>query len=209
MKHRNMVIMSGELRDVQQCVEHIDGRSTQALSATLVTDHAALGGWHRILFLQRQAIEAWVFAQHASTLWVAIDGWLRSDPLPHAVVADRVRFDVPEDVRERAITQLKQILSGASVSGSKAQVTRTHRARTTAGTNLVSLVGTLRIEDRQAATGYVETDGGNWGGRHPVQFTALAATALAADGAEVLVNGWLWSSKSGHKVYVTELHVLS
>ena len=97
MKRRNVVFLGGPLLEVATRMDVVDNTSKQVLVGTVVTDFQGCGGYHPVVFLERQAIEVLVFRQYATQqgqtkLTVTVDGWLRSAPLtcpPSSPIASR------------------------------------------------------------------------------------------------------------------------
>ena len=196
MKRRNVVFLGGPLLEVATRMDVVDNTSKQVLVGTVVTDLQGCGGYHPVVFLERQAIEVLVFRQYAMQqgqvkLTVTVDGWLRSAPHLPAIVADRVKIDVAESVRRQAAQRVQEILSGQvipatpcdPVSGNGACLRpemRRHGNPVRGATNYVSLAGHLRSIERTrvpvegialpGARGYIETDAPEYGARHPVSF---------------------------------------
>ena len=104
MKKQNSVYLSGELAEVTCETVLRDGSPAPVVHATLVTDHPAYGGHHRVLFADRLALELRAFraANQDAPLEVTVDGWLRSQRGQVVVVADRVMYHVSDAVRQEA-----------------------------------------------------------------------------------------------------------
>lgn len=104
MKRHNFVVLDGRLLNAAQP------------AATLVTDHPAYGGPHRVLFQERLALElqALLAATAGAALAVTVDGWLRSLDQEAVVVVDRAMFHVDEETRQRALRRLELLLPGAA-----------------------------------------------------------------------------------------------
>jgi hypothetical protein len=103
MKQQNGVLLVGRLADVGPALT-ADGASADGyVAATLVTDQAAYGGHHRVLFPAEHAedlLTYWALAD--GRLEVAVEGWLRSGPAQAVVVVDRVIYlTVDEATRAR------------------------------------------------------------------------------------------------------------
>ena len=111
MKRQNFVVLDGY---VQECTQRIvDTEHALALIATLVTDHPAYGGYHRVLFNDRLAVELQAFLTSAdgTDLKVTVDGWLRSLAEESVVVVDRAMFHVSEETRQKAARGVDLLLS--------------------------------------------------------------------------------------------------
>ncbi len=105
MKKQNSVYLSGELADVTcETVLH-DGRPAPVVRATLVTDHPAYGGHHRVLFVADHALEVQAYWNllHGQ-LEVTVEGWLRSAGGSAVVMVDRVMI-LNADKAQRAAVQ--------------------------------------------------------------------------------------------------------
>ncbi len=111
MKRQNGVILTGVLRDLRageapaaEAKSALDGAQVQEgcgayVMATLVTDTAAYGGHHQVLFPQEHAADALAYwALTGGNLEAAIEGWLRSTPgaagcpASAVVIVDRVIY---------------------------------------------------------------------------------------------------------------------
>ncbi len=99
MKRQNGVVLSGKLGDLRAEQVSVGDASGLLVRATLVTDHPAYGGHHRVVFPEEHALEVQAFAAlTAGDLEVTVEGWLRSTPAagdspPSAVVVvDRVIY---------------------------------------------------------------------------------------------------------------------
>jgi hypothetical protein len=110
MKRQNLVMLTGRLADYAEQTAPVGGQPAYVITATLVTDHPAYGGHHRVLFADRLALELRAFREvsQGASLEVTVDGWLRSQPAgaggapPAVVVADRVMYHVSDAVRQEA-----------------------------------------------------------------------------------------------------------
>jgi hypothetical protein len=113
MKRQNFVVLNGTLQGLQERFERVEGKTTRAMLATVVTDHEAYGGHHRVLFPGRLCYELLAFLQAAKSndLEIMVDGWLRSRENEALVVADRVMFYVGEAVRSEAAERMRQMLA--------------------------------------------------------------------------------------------------
>lgn len=93
MKRQNGVILTGVLKDLRageappaEAKSTLNGAQGQEgcgayVTATLVTDHAAYGGHHQVLFPEEHAADALAYwALTGGKLEVAVEGWLRSTP---------------------------------------------------------------------------------------------------------------------------------
>ena len=89
-------MLTGKLADYAEQTDPVGGRPAYVITATLVTDHPAYGGHHRVLFADRLALELRAFREvsQATPLEVTVDGWLRSQRGQAVVVADRVMYHV-------------------------------------------------------------------------------------------------------------------
>ena len=122
MKRQNLVMLTGKLADYAEQTDTVGGRPAYVITATLVTDHPAYGGHHRVLFADRLALELRAFREvsQAARLEVTVDGWLRSQPAgdggsPSAVVvADRVMYHVSDTVRQEAARLTERLLALAA-----------------------------------------------------------------------------------------------
>ena len=99
MKRQNGVILSGQLGELRVEQVAVGDTVTRVVIATLITDHPAYGGHHRVLFPAEHALEVQAFAAlTAGNLEVTVEGWLRSTPASGAsppgavVVVDRVIY---------------------------------------------------------------------------------------------------------------------
>ena len=99
MKRQNGVMLNGKLLDVRACQVPMGGLTGSCVTATLVTDHAAYGGHHQVIFPEEHAADALAYwALTGGELEVSVEGWLRStpatatSPAASAVVVDRVIY---------------------------------------------------------------------------------------------------------------------
>jgi hypothetical protein len=111
MKRQNGVILTGVLKDLRageapaaEAKSTLDGAPGQEgcgnyVMATLVTDTAAYGGHHQVLFPEEHAADALAYwALTGGNLEVAVEGWLRSTPgaagcpASAIVIVDRVIY---------------------------------------------------------------------------------------------------------------------
>ncbi len=141
MKRQNGVMLNGKLSDVRACRVTLGDPSTgsgQALTgscvtATLVTDHAAYGGHHQVIFPEEHAADALAYwALTGGELEVSVEGWLRSTPAtttaPAAsvVVVDRVIYLSATDALRDQVRRYKAARPGPgqAVAARKQTVTR-------------------------------------------------------------------------------------
>lgn len=122
MKRHNFVVLDGRLLNDVQPVVGATRTPGPALAATLVTDHSAYGGHHRVLFQERLALElqAFLAAAAGAALAVTVDGWLRSLDQETVVVVDRAMFHVDEATRQRATRRLELLLPGGAAAAEPA-----------------------------------------------------------------------------------------
>ena len=114
MKRQNFVVLDGYVREcAQRIVDTTEPASALALVVTLVTDHPAYGGHHRVLFNDRLAVELQTFLAcvGGADLKVTVDGWLRSLDEETVVVVDRAMFHVSEETRQKAARGVDLLLS--------------------------------------------------------------------------------------------------
>ena len=108
MKRQNGVVLSGKLADLHAAEVKAGDLAGMYTVATLITDHAAYGGHHCVLFPEEHAPDALAYwGLTDGNLEVTIEGWLRSTPgtdggPPVAVVVvDRVIYlTVTDAMRE-------------------------------------------------------------------------------------------------------------
>lgn len=102
MKRQNGVVLSGKLQDLRTEEVQIGAVTARAVVATLVTDHLAYGGHHRVVFPEEHVQEVLAFAAlNGGALEVVVEGWLRSTPGNSAVVVDRVIYHVSQAQRDQ------------------------------------------------------------------------------------------------------------
>jgi hypothetical protein len=106
MKRQNGVTLNGRLQDVRAERVALGESAGGCVTATLVTDHAAYGGHHRVVFPEPHAADVLAYwALTAGNVEVAVEGWLRSSAgagAAAAVVVDRVIYlTVTEAMREQ------------------------------------------------------------------------------------------------------------
>lgn len=113
MKRQNLVMLTGKLTDYADQTDTVGGRPAYVVTATLVTDHPAYGGHHRVLFADRLALELRAFREVSqdAPLEVTVDGWLRSQRGQAVVVADRVMYHVSDAVRQAAARLTERLLA--------------------------------------------------------------------------------------------------
>lgn len=119
MKLQNGVVLSGKLRDLRVEQVTLGDGARQVVLATLVTDHPAYGGHHRVVFPEDHAVEVQAFAALiGAELEVTVEGWLRSSPPDTdtpaiaAVVVDRAIYlnvtQAQRDMVQRIKRQARQ-----------------------------------------------------------------------------------------------------
>ena len=108
MKRQNGVVLSGKLQDLQGEEVQVGDLAGSAAVATLVTDHPAYGGHHRVIFPEEHALEVQAFtALTGGELEVTVEGWLRSTPGNSVVVVDRaIYLNVTQTQRDQ-VARLK------------------------------------------------------------------------------------------------------
>ena len=104
MKRQNFVVLEGCLQDCTPRLVDSERGPVPALMATLVTDHAAYGGHHRVLFRERLGVELRAFfaAAGAEGVKVVVDGHTARQGAEAYVEADRVLYHAPDEVRHKA-----------------------------------------------------------------------------------------------------------
>ncbi len=104
VKRQNFVVLEGCLRDCTPRMVDTERGPAPALMATLVTDHAAYGGHHRVLFRERLGAElrAFLAAAGSDGVNVVVDGHTASQGAEAYVEADRVLYHAPDEVRRKA-----------------------------------------------------------------------------------------------------------
>ena len=81
MKRQNGVVLSGKLADLRAAEVKAGDLAGVYTVATLITDHAAYGGHHCVLFPEEHAPDALAYwGLTDGNLEVTIEGWLRSTP---------------------------------------------------------------------------------------------------------------------------------
>ena len=91
MKKQNSVYLSGELVQPEHRRITVGEQATEAIYATVVTDHPSYGGHHPVIFLADLALELLAFqGVVAGPLQVTVAGWLRSTNGAAVVIVDRV-----------------------------------------------------------------------------------------------------------------------
>ncbi len=119
MKLQNGVVLSGKLRDLRVEQVTLGDGPQQVVLATLVTDHPAYGGHHRVVFPEDHAVEVQAFAALiGAELEATVEGWLRSSPpdadapAMAAVVVDRAIYlnvtQAQRDMVQRIKRQARQ-----------------------------------------------------------------------------------------------------
>lgn len=131
MKRQNGVVLSGKLADLR-AAEVKAGDLTGAYTvATLITDHAAYGGHHCVLFPEEHtpgALAYWGLTD--GNLEVPIEGWLRSTPTGNGgppvavVVADRVIYLTVTDAIRELVGRHKASSHGGKPAGNRAAAQR-------------------------------------------------------------------------------------
>jgi hypothetical protein len=113
VKRQNLVMLTGKLADYAEQTDPVAGRPAYVITATLVTDHPAYGGHHRVLFADRLALELRAFREvsQGASLEVTVDGWLRSQRGQAVVVADRVMYHVGDVTRQEAARLTDRLLA--------------------------------------------------------------------------------------------------
>jgi hypothetical protein len=139
MKRQNGVVLSGKLADLHAAEVKAGDPSTgsgQGLAgmyvvATLITDHAAYGGHHCVLFPEEHAPDALAYwGLTDGNLEVTIEGWLRSTPSgnggpPSAVVVvDRVIYLTVTDAMRELVGRHKASSRGGKLGGNRAAAQR-------------------------------------------------------------------------------------
>jgi len=104
VKRQNFVVLEGCLQDCTPRLVDSERGPAPALMATLVTDHAAYGGHHRVLFRERLGVElrAFLTAAGSDGVNVVVDGHTASQGAEAYVEADRVLYHAPDEVRRKA-----------------------------------------------------------------------------------------------------------
>ena len=115
MKRQNFVVLEGCLRDCTPRLVDSERGPTPALMATLVTDHPAYGGHHRVLFRKRLGVElrAFLAAAGPDGVNVVVDGHTASQGGDDFVEADRVLYHAPDEVRRKAALITGRLLGRA------------------------------------------------------------------------------------------------
>lgn len=144
MKRQNGVILTGVLKDLRageapaaEAKSAMDGAQGQEgcgayVMATLVTDHAAYGGHHQVLFPQEHAADALAYwALTGGNLEVAVEGWLRSTPgatgcpASAVVIVDRVIYlSVTAAMRDQVARYKAAARQGSSQTAARPARTR-------------------------------------------------------------------------------------
>lgn len=133
MKRQNGVMLNGKLSDVRACQVTMGGLTGSCVTATLVTDHAAYGGHHQVIFPEEHAADALAYwALTGGELEVSVEGWLRSTPAtataPAAsvVVVDRVIYLSATDALRDQVRRYKAARPGPgqAAAARKQTVTR-------------------------------------------------------------------------------------
>ena len=120
MKRHNRVILDGLIQSVRTEVRRVGGEAVPAVHFQVATDAPEMGGVHPAVAYGRLAAEVVIFAEaaseHNAPLEVTLDGWLRTvwrgDVPASAVVAERVTFHLPSEVRAAAVARLSALLNG-------------------------------------------------------------------------------------------------
>ena len=115
MKRNNQVTLDGEVLDTRVGQTEMGVPWVRFSLRTEWTD----GGTHQIIAYGRLAAEIVIFVQEAETAELPLDvtlrGWLRSINGCAEVVAERVTFHLPRDVRKRAVARVRELLRGDGV----------------------------------------------------------------------------------------------
>ena len=120
MKRHNRVILDGLIQSVRTEVRRVGGEAVPAVHFQIATDAPEIGGVQPAIAYGRLAAEIVVFgeaaAEHNAPVEVTLDGWLRTvwqgDEPTSAVVAERVVFHLPSEVRAAAVARLSALLNG-------------------------------------------------------------------------------------------------
>ena len=108
MKRQNGVVLSGKLRELRAEQIQVGDLASRAAVATLVTDHPAYGGYHKVIFPEEHALEVQAFAAlTGGDLEVTIEGWLRSVPGNSVVVVDRAIYLNVTQAQRDQVARLK------------------------------------------------------------------------------------------------------
>lgn len=112
MKRQNFVVLEGDLRECAPRLVDGERGAVPALLATLVTDHPAYGGHHRVLFRDRLAVELRAFLEAAGGdgVQVVVDGHASGQAGEAFVEADRVLYHVSDAARRKAALITKRLL---------------------------------------------------------------------------------------------------
>ena len=139
MKRQNGVVLSGKLADLRAAeVKAGDpsagsgqGLAGMYVVATLITDHAAYGGHHCVLFPEEHAPDALAYwGLTDGNLEVTVEGWLRSTPSgnggpPSAVVVvDRVIYLTVTDAMREMVGRHKANARGGKFAGNRSAAQR-------------------------------------------------------------------------------------
>jgi len=124
VKRNNLVTLDGLIEAVRPEIVTVRGERVPAAHFRVRTDQPEFGGLHPAVAYGRLAAEVIVFSDAAqeakAPLEATVRGWLRTmwrDGQPHVVlVADRVTFHLPSEVRTRASAQLSAYMHGAPSS---------------------------------------------------------------------------------------------
>ncbi len=120
MKRHNRVILDGLIQSVRTEVRRVGGEAVPAVHFQIATDAVEKGGVHPAVAYGRLAAEIVIFgeaaAEHNVPVEVTLDGWLRTvwrEKAPAStVVAERVVFHLPSEVRAAAVARLSALLNG-------------------------------------------------------------------------------------------------
>ena len=131
MKRQNGVVLSGKLADLRAAEVKAGDLAGAYTVATLITDHAAYGGHHCVLFPEEHAPDALAYwGLTDGNLEVTIEGWLRSTPAgnggpPSAVVVvDRVIYLTVTDAMREMVGRHKANARGGKFVGNHAAAQR-------------------------------------------------------------------------------------
>jgi len=112
MRRNNQVTLDGEILAPRVGISETGVPLVRFQVRTEWTD----GGTHRAVAYGRLAAEVVVFSQAAAEaeapVEVTVRGWLRSLNGCAEVVASRITFHLPREVRERAAERVRMLLNG-------------------------------------------------------------------------------------------------
>ncbi len=117
MKKQNSVYLSGELAQPEHRRVTLGDQATEAIYATLVTDHASYGGHHTVIFLADLAFELLAYqGVVAGPLEVTVEGWLRSTNGCAVVICDRMMILNATQQERAQVARLKAESRAASAA---------------------------------------------------------------------------------------------